>query len=103
VAGKYFQNREVFMKIRRVKAVALPLAMADLTLASWETIAHRMRLIAQNKCSPAEYQRMVSEKTQAAMATSLALMSSFGQASITSLMSPWLSRAAANAKRLRKK
>lgn len=90
------------MKIRKVKAVTLPLAMTNLTLASWETIAHRMLLISQNKCSQAEYLRMFSEKTQAAMETSLALMSSSGQASVASLMAPWLSRAAANAKRLRK-
>jgi hypothetical protein len=46
---------------------------------------------------------MVSEKAAAAMSTGLKLMSSFGQASMDSLMAPWLSRATANAKRLRKK
>jgi hypothetical protein len=77
--------------------------MADLTLASWETIARRMLLISQNRCSPTEYQRMFSEKAAAAMSTGFKLMSSFGQASMSSLMAPWLSRATANAKRLRKK
>jgi hypothetical protein len=91
------------MKTRRVKAGSLPLAITSLTLVSWETIAHRMLMISQNKCSPAEYERMVSEKTQAAMASHLALMSSYGQASVASIMEPWLSRASANAKRLRKK
>ena len=47
--------------------------------------------------------RMMSEKAQAAMATGLTLMFSFGQASMTSLMAPWVSQATANAKRLRKK
>jgi hypothetical protein len=82
---------------------SLPIAMADLTLASCETIARRMLLISQNRCSEAEYLRMVSEKAEAAMATGLTLMFSFGQASMTSLMAPWLNEATANAKRLRKK
>jgi len=91
------------MKTRRGKAGSLPMVMTNLTLASWETIGRRMFLISQNKCSPAEYQRMVSEKAAAAMSTGFKLMSSFGQASMTSLMAPWLSKASANAKRLRKK
>jgi hypothetical protein len=94
---------QTFMRSRKNKSVFLPLMMADLTLASWETITHRMLLISQNKCSQSEYKRMVSEKAQAAMASGRKLISSHGQASIASLMAPWLSRATANAKRLRKK
>jgi hypothetical protein len=77
--------------------------LTDLTLAFWETIARRTMLIAQNRCSKAEYRRMVREKAQAAMETGLRLASSGGQASINSLMAPWYSRVTANAKRLRKK
>ncbi len=77
--------------------------MTTLALASWETIARRTLLISSNQCSEAEYMRMMSEKAQAAMATGLTLMFSFGQASMTSLMAPWVSQATANAKRLRKK
>ena len=91
------------MKTRRGKAGSLPMVMTNLTLASWETIARRMFLISQNRCSQAEYHRMVSEKAAAAMSTGFKLMSSFGQASMASLMAPWLSKASANAKRLRKK
>jgi hypothetical protein len=91
------------MKTRRHKAVSLPLLMTDLTLASWETISRRMLLISQNKCTPDEYQRMVHEKAEAAMASGMKLISSYGQASMTSLMTPWLNLASANAKRLRKK
>ena len=91
------------METSERKTVCLPLMMVDLMLASWETAARRMLLISKNKCSQAEYQRMVSEKTQAAMASGLKLISSNGQASIVSLIAPWLSRATANAKRLRKK
>jgi hypothetical protein len=91
-------------KSRSSKAAAsLPDAMTNLTLASWETITRRMMLISQNQCSEAEYLRMVSEKAEAAMETGLTLMFSFGQASMTSLMAPWLSHATANVKRLRKK
>lgn len=88
-------------KPRSVEALSFPFAMTNLMLASWETVAHRMLLISQNKCSQAEYLRMASEKAQAATASGLTLMS--GQASMASLMAPWLSKATANAKRLRKK
>jgi hypothetical protein len=44
------------MKARkRRKSLRLPLMMADLMLASWETMARRALLMAQNKCPPAEY------------------------------------------------
>ncbi|MGC2211291.1 MAG: hypothetical protein WA532_14380 [Candidatus Korobacteraceae bacterium] len=91
------------MATREYEAISLPLAMADLTLASCETVARRMLLISQNQCSQAEYLSMFSEKAEAAMATGLTLMSSYGQASVFSLMAPWLSQATANVNRLRKK
>jgi hypothetical protein len=94
---------EVNMKARkRRKAASLPSLMTNLTLASWETMARRTMLIAQNTCSPAEYQRMVSEKAAAAMESGMKLFFSGGLASMTSLMAPWSSRATANVKRLRK-
>jgi hypothetical protein len=98
-------NNEMAGKKRSpsIDAITFPLEMTKLMLASGETVARRMLLISQNKCSPDEYFRMVNEKTQAAMTTGLTLMSSFGQASMTSLMAPWVSKATANAKRLRKK
>lgn len=77
--------------------------MTTLTLASWETITRRMLLISQNQCSESEYLRMMNEKAEAAMKTGLTMMFSFGQASMSSLMAPWLSTATANAKRLRKR
>jgi hypothetical protein len=92
------------MRIRKRKAASLPvMAMTNLALASWETIAHRTMMMAQNKCSPAEYQRMVNEKATAAMQSGMKLISSGGRASLSSLMAPWLSKATANAKRLRRK
>ena len=96
-------SNQVAMKTRKTRksqAVSrtLPSMMTDLTLASWETFARRMLLISSNQCSPAEYQRMVTEKAAAAMSTGLTLMSSFGQASMASLMAPWLRGATANAR-----
>jgi hypothetical protein len=74
--------------------------MARLAMASWETIYHRSMLMAQGTCSAAEYQRMVSEKMTAMQISTLALMSGKSQADV---MAPYLSRARANAKRLRAK
>jgi hypothetical protein len=98
-------NGDAFvMKARkRRKNLSLPGTMADLMVASWETIARRTLLMAQNTCSPVEYRRMVAEKAEAAAASGLKFISSGGRASMTSLMSPWRSRAVANAKRLRRK
>jgi hypothetical protein len=77
--------------------------MTNLTLRSWETIAHRSLMIAQNSCSPAEYQRMVNEKASAAMESGMKFMLSGGRASMASLLAPWNTRVTANCKRLRKK
>jgi hypothetical protein len=88
----------------RRKAASLPLMMmTNLTIRSWETIARRSMLIAQNKCTPAEYQRMVAEKVEAAMESGLKLMASGGRASMAELLKPWNTRVTSNSKRLRKK
>lgn len=92
------------MKARkRRKPVPLPLMMAELTFASWETIARRTRMMAQGTCSPAEYRRMLLEKAQAASRSAAALASSRRRGSVAALLAPWHSRATANARRLRKK
>ena len=77
--------------------------MTDLMLSSWETIARRSLLIAQNRCSPLEYNLMVLEKAQAAMETSYKFISANGQPPIASLITPWLKRSKANNRRLRKR
>ena len=82
------------------KAVPPPLMMAELMLSSWETIARRTWMMSQGTCSDAEYQRMVREKTEAAMLSGLALTRGAGAAAV---MGPWRSRSVANSKRLRKK
>jgi len=92
------------MKVRkRRKGSSVPVMMTELMLASWETIARRTLLMAQNACSPAEYRRMVQEKAEAAATSASRLVSSAGKASMASLLAPWRGRAVANARRLRKK
>jgi hypothetical protein len=60
-------------------------------------------MMAQGSCSPAEYQRMIAEKAQAAAASTMILMAGGGRAPIAAVLAPWRSRARANAKRLRRK
>jgi len=76
-----------------------PLMMAELAWASWETIARRSLMMAQNTCSLAEYNRMLAEKTAAVLDISRVLTSP--GVSAEALLQPLHSRATANAKRLR--
>ncbi len=90
------------MKKRRRRAVLpLPLLLAELTVASWETVLRRTAMMAAGNCSVAEYQRMVLEKTEAAQRSALAMMTLSGQRGLRAAVTPWHSRARANAKRLR--
>ncbi len=89
-------------KRKRGRAVRLlPLMMAELTMASWETVARRAWMMADGSCSAAEYKRMVAEKTRAAQRSTLALMRRGG--SLVTALAPWHGPAVANARRLRKK
>ena len=74
--------------------------MGSLAAASWETIFHRTMLMAQGACSPSEYQRMGMEKAVAAQRSMTALMTGKNPAAV---VAPYLTRARANAKRLRRK
>lgn len=87
---------------RRRTSPPLPLMLAELSLASWETIARRSLLMAQRTCSPREYTRMVAEKAAATAETAAVLARSGRRASAAALLAPWHARATANAKRLRK-
>ena len=89
-------------KRRRRKPVPLPLMAAELAFSSWETIARRTWMMAQGNCSPAEYQRMVLEKMEAACHSGLVLAFPGKGDAATALLAPWHSRATANARRLRK-
>jgi hypothetical protein len=74
--------------------------MADLVMASWETIARRTAMIARGACTPAEYQRMVTEKAAALQQSAIAVMTGSGK---KAALRPWHKRATANARRLRRK
>ena len=88
---------------RKQRATPLPLMLAELSLASWETIARRSMMMARAACSPAEYRRMVSEKAAAAAETARLLARRGPRTSPAALLAPWHTRATANAKRLRKR
>jgi hypothetical protein len=90
------------MKRRKSDTIAnLPVIMAELTFNSWLTILRRTQLIAEGKCTPAEYRRMVVEKAGAARA-SFRAMTTPGMPDPGAVLNPWLIRAKANAKRLRR-
>jgi hypothetical protein len=79
---------------------ALPMMMARLTMASWETIIRRSLMMAQGTCTPAEYQRMAAEKVAAMQTSMMALARGRSQAA---MLAPFVSRTRANVKRLRRK
>ena len=95
-SGPYLQ----FMrKHARDATFAIPMMMAQLSIASWETILRRTLMMAQGTCSAAEYQRMAAEKAAAVQISAAALMGGLGQ---TAVLAPFVVRARANAKRLRR-
>ena len=91
------------MQRRYRRSVLWPVTIAELSLASWETILRRTTLISSGRCFPAEYQRMVQEKADAFRQNVIALSRSTGALSATALIAPWHRRAVANARRLRRK
>jgi ABC-type dipeptide/oligopeptide/nickel transport system ATPase subunit len=76
--------------------------MVEMSLAASETIAHRTLLMAQGRCTPAEYWRMVSEKMIAAQQTSELLMRPVPNLNMANLLAPWHGAVTRNARRLRK-
>jgi hypothetical protein len=74
--------------------------MGQLTLASWETIFHRSLMMMQGTCSAVEYKRMVDEKAEAIQHSMTALMNGQNHSAV---LAPFVARARANAKRLRRK
>jgi hypothetical protein len=86
-------------KHSRNSPYALPMMMARLTMASWETIFRRTLMMAQGTCSAAEYQRMTAEKVAAVQTSMLALARGRSHAAV---LAPFVSRTRANVKRLRR-
>jgi hypothetical protein len=87
-------------RLSRRRTRALPLMMAELAMASWETIARRTAMIARGTITTAEYQRMVMEKAAALQQSAIAVMTARGK---KAALAPWHKRATANARRLRRK
>jgi hypothetical protein len=77
---------------------SLALMLMQMAFDSWETIAARSLMIVSGTCSIAEYERMVTEKTTAAIDSALALYSG----NVGHVLRPWHSAVRANADRLRK-
>jgi hypothetical protein len=73
--------------------------MAELTMASWETIFRRSLMMAQGTCTPAEYQRMTAEKVAAMQQSMVALATGKGHAAA---LAPFVTRTRANVRRLRR-
>ncbi len=88
---------------KRRRKTPLPLLLAELALASWETIHYRTRMMARGTCSPGEYSRMISEKVAAAARTGFTLARAKKTPKLTTLLAPWHKGATANARRLRRK
>ena len=86
-------------KHARDATYALPMMMAQLSIASWETILRRTLMMAQGTCTAAEYQRMAMEKAAAVQISTAALMRGLGHAAV---LAPFVVRARANARRLRR-
>ena len=72
--------------------------MTRLTFAAWETVFRRSMMMAQGTCPAAEYQRMAMEKAAAMQKSMTAVLSGRGHAAA---LAPFVTRARANAKRLR--
>ncbi|HEY1433080.1 MAG TPA: hypothetical protein VGF39_15850 [Stellaceae bacterium] len=87
-------------RFTRRRARPLPMMMAELAMASWETIARRTAMIARGNITSAEYQRMVFEKAAALQQSAIAMMTGRGK---KAALAPWHKRATANARRLRRK
>ena len=73
--------------------------LAELAVASVETIFHRAALMAFGQCSFAEYQSMVWEKLGATQQMAFAAM--MPGATAASLLAPWHTAAQENSVRLR--
>jgi len=87
-------------KRRRKRSTQSVDGIVDLVLASWQTVALRSLLMAQGRCSLAEYNRMAAEKIQAACLSAAWLARNPGRAGLGAL-APWRQLAVANARRLR--
>lgn len=88
---------------RRGGTARVPTMLIEMTAASVETLARRTRMMVTGTCTPAEYQRMVAEKVEAAYKSGVALASPRTRGKAKAVLDPWHRGVTANAKRLRKR
>ena len=79
---------------------ALPELYSELAIASWETILHRTMMMLSGTCSFDEYQRMVTEKSEAIQHAAIEMMTGGSERAV---LAPFHAKAQANASRLRPK
>lgn len=89
-------------KRKRAPQVVVPVMLAEMAVASWETIARRSLMMAAGTCSVAEYRRMMAEKVHAARRSGAALTGSRAQDPVVAMLEPWHRGVTANARRLRR-
>jgi hypothetical protein len=80
-------------------AYKLPMMLAELTAASFETVWHRTALMMNGDCTAGEYERMLTEKMRAVQLSTAAMVNGD---SLEAVLHPFHKRATANARRLRK-
>jgi hypothetical protein len=83
----------------RIPASSIPLMSMQVAIYSWETIARRTMMMANGTCSPAEYQKMIAEKSKAMLDSAVAMSSG----NVVAALKPWHTAARASARRLRAK
>jgi hypothetical protein len=86
-------------KTTRNSSYLLPVMMARLTAASWETILRRSLMMVQGTCTAAEYQRMTLEKVAAMQKSMAAVTAGRGHAAV---WAPFVNSTRANVRRLRR-
>ena len=79
----------------------MPVMMAELAVASAQTIAHRTTLAVTGRCTHAEYSKMVVEKMTAMQQMALAAM--VPGVTAMALLTPWHRAATRNSRRLGRK
>jgi hypothetical protein len=86
-------------KITETPSLALPILMTRLTFAAWETVMRRTMMMALGTCPADEYQRMGEEKAEAMLESMTAVLAGGGH---EAALAPFVTRARANARRLRR-
>ena len=91
------KRRTYRKRTKSAEALSLSLMLAEKFWSSVQTISRRTCLMAEGRCTAAEYRRMVLEKSAATQDSAVALANGRG---VVALLAPWHRRTKANARRL---